>query len=174
LNIIRRFLFKNTTLCLLLLSGARLVFHCAHLSRFHLKTDAESSLRNIVFEIKDRTMDNVQNCDSYRNITWSEILVPSVPVIRFLSNVRPCFVSLLSDAVIFCTYCTCLAITVIRMGISMPSLREVYVSGGRRIRPRLCSFRLRNYVTDFCAVWKCKSALKFSLASLFLVRAGKT
>jgi hypothetical protein len=33
-----------------------------HLSRLHLKTETESSLRNVVFQIKDRTMDNVQNC----------------------------------------------------------------------------------------------------------------
>jgi hypothetical protein len=30
---------------------------------FHLKTETESSLRNVAFWIKDRTMDNVQNCD---------------------------------------------------------------------------------------------------------------
>jgi hypothetical protein len=31
-----------------------------------------SSLRNAVFQIKDRTMDNVQNCDSYINIPSSQ------------------------------------------------------------------------------------------------------
>jgi hypothetical protein len=40
----------------------------AHLSRFHMKTETESSLRNVAFWIKDITMDNVQNCDSYINI----------------------------------------------------------------------------------------------------------
>jgi hypothetical protein len=33
----------------------------AQLSRFHLKTETESSFRNVVVQIKDRTMDNVQN-----------------------------------------------------------------------------------------------------------------
>jgi hypothetical protein len=37
-------------------------FYWARLSKFHLKTETECSLRN------DRTMDNVQNCDSYINI----------------------------------------------------------------------------------------------------------
>jgi hypothetical protein len=32
---------------------------------FHLKTRAESSLRNVGLSIRDRTMDNVQNCDNY-------------------------------------------------------------------------------------------------------------
>jgi hypothetical protein len=32
----------------------------AQLSRFHLKTETESSLRNVVFLNKNRTMDNVQ------------------------------------------------------------------------------------------------------------------
>jgi hypothetical protein len=41
------------------------------LSRCHLKTERESSLRNVVFLIKDRTMDHVQNCDSYINIPSS-------------------------------------------------------------------------------------------------------
>jgi hypothetical protein len=35
------------------------------LSRFHQKTETESRLRNAVFEMKDRTRDNVQTCDSY-------------------------------------------------------------------------------------------------------------
>jgi hypothetical protein len=38
------------------------------LSRLHLNTQTESSLPNAMFEIKDRTMANVQNCDSYINI----------------------------------------------------------------------------------------------------------
>jgi hypothetical protein len=38
------------------------------LSKLHLKTKIEYSLQNVVFEIKDRTMDNVQNCDDYINI----------------------------------------------------------------------------------------------------------
>jgi hypothetical protein len=31
----------------------------------HMKTETESSLRNVLFSIKDRTMDNIQNCGSY-------------------------------------------------------------------------------------------------------------
>jgi hypothetical protein len=37
----------------------------AQLNRIHLKTEAESSLRNVVFQLKESMMDNVQNCDSY-------------------------------------------------------------------------------------------------------------
>jgi hypothetical protein len=37
----------------------------AQLNKFHMKKAKESSLPNVVFEMKDRTMDNVQNCDSY-------------------------------------------------------------------------------------------------------------
>jgi hypothetical protein len=37
----------------------------AQLSSYHLKTQTVSSLRNVVFWIKDRTMDDVKNCDSY-------------------------------------------------------------------------------------------------------------
>jgi hypothetical protein len=39
----------------------------------HLKKETESSLRNVVFQIKGRTMDNVQNCDSYINTPSSQI-----------------------------------------------------------------------------------------------------
>jgi hypothetical protein len=46
--------------------------YCAQLSRFHPKTEKESGLQNVVFQIKDRTMDNVQNCDSYINILSSQ------------------------------------------------------------------------------------------------------
>jgi hypothetical protein len=35
------------------------------ISRFHLKTERESSLQDVVFNTKDRTMANIQNCDSY-------------------------------------------------------------------------------------------------------------
>jgi hypothetical protein len=38
---------------------------------FHMKTEAEFSLRNVVLQIKDSTMD-VQNCDSYINIPSSQ------------------------------------------------------------------------------------------------------
>jgi hypothetical protein len=31
-----------------------------------------ASLRNVVFQIKDRMMDNVQNCDNYINIPASQ------------------------------------------------------------------------------------------------------
>jgi hypothetical protein len=44
----------------------------AQLSKFKLKAEAESNLRNVVFQIKDRTMDNIQNCDSYINIPSSQ------------------------------------------------------------------------------------------------------
>jgi hypothetical protein len=33
-------------------------------NRRHLKTETESSLRNTAIQIKDTTMDNVQNCDN--------------------------------------------------------------------------------------------------------------
>jgi hypothetical protein len=41
-------------------------------ARFNLNKETESSLRIVVFYIKDRTMDNVQNCDSYINIPSSQ------------------------------------------------------------------------------------------------------
>jgi hypothetical protein len=47
--------------------------HWAQLSKVHLKKKKkiELSFRNIVFQIKDRTMDNVLNCDSYINkMNW--------------------------------------------------------------------------------------------------------
>jgi hypothetical protein len=34
--------------------------------------DRIQSPKRYVFKIKDRTMDNVQNCDSYINIPWSQ------------------------------------------------------------------------------------------------------
>jgi hypothetical protein len=37
----------------------------AQLSRFHLKPATESSLRDVVFYIRDRIIHNVQNYDSY-------------------------------------------------------------------------------------------------------------
>jgi hypothetical protein len=40
----------------------------SHRPAFYLERDvpeAESSLRNVLFQMKGRTMDNVQNCDSY-------------------------------------------------------------------------------------------------------------
>jgi hypothetical protein len=42
------------------------------LSRFHFKTETESSHLNFVFEIKVWTMDNVQNSDSYINFISSQ------------------------------------------------------------------------------------------------------
>jgi hypothetical protein len=39
--------------------------YLAQLSRFHLKTETEFSLQNVVLKMKHRTMDNVQNCGSY-------------------------------------------------------------------------------------------------------------
>jgi hypothetical protein len=37
----------------------------AYLITFHRKTETESSLRNVMFYIKDRTIDNVENGDSH-------------------------------------------------------------------------------------------------------------
>lgn len=37
----------------------------AQLSGFHPKTETGSSFRNIVFQVKYRTIGNIQNCDSY-------------------------------------------------------------------------------------------------------------
>jgi hypothetical protein len=37
----------------------------------HLKTEIESCLRRVLYK-EDRTMDNVQNCDSYINIPSSQ------------------------------------------------------------------------------------------------------
>jgi hypothetical protein len=47
-------------------------FYWDHLCRFHLKTETESSFRNVVFKIKHRTMDNGQSCYSYINIPLSQ------------------------------------------------------------------------------------------------------
>jgi hypothetical protein len=32
---------------------------------FHTKTETELSLRSVVFQIRDRALDKVQDCDSY-------------------------------------------------------------------------------------------------------------
>jgi hypothetical protein len=40
--------------------------HWAQVTRFCLKTETESSLRNVVFQIGDRPMDNVGDCDKYK------------------------------------------------------------------------------------------------------------
>jgi hypothetical protein len=40
----------------------------AHISMFHMKTETNSSLQNVVLYMKDRTMDNVMNCDIFINI----------------------------------------------------------------------------------------------------------
>jgi hypothetical protein len=47
------------------LQRERADLYWAQLGMLNLKTETESTLRNIGFLIKDRTMDNVQNCDSY-------------------------------------------------------------------------------------------------------------
>jgi hypothetical protein len=44
----------------------------AELSRFHLKTETESSHWNIVFDVKDGTIDNVQNLSDYIDIRSSQ------------------------------------------------------------------------------------------------------
>jgi hypothetical protein len=41
----------------------------AQLNSYHLKTETESSLRNAAFQIKNRTMDNVQNFNSYITVS---------------------------------------------------------------------------------------------------------
>jgi hypothetical protein len=38
----------------------------AQLSRLHLKSETESSLQNVVFQMQGRTADNIPNCDSYK------------------------------------------------------------------------------------------------------------
>jgi hypothetical protein len=43
----------------------------AQLSRFHLKTETESSLRNVVL-VKYRMMDNVQKHNNSINIPWAQ------------------------------------------------------------------------------------------------------
>jgi hypothetical protein len=55
-------------LVLLLVSRDRPALSIAQLIKYHLKTQTETSLRNIVFEIEDKTMDNVQDCHSYINL----------------------------------------------------------------------------------------------------------
>jgi hypothetical protein len=40
----------------------------AYQSRIHLKTETEFSLRNVVCKIKERTIDNVDNCDFHVNL----------------------------------------------------------------------------------------------------------
>jgi hypothetical protein len=40
----------------------------AQLSGFHQNTETESGIRNVVFQIKDRAIDNIQNCNSYVNV----------------------------------------------------------------------------------------------------------
>jgi hypothetical protein len=46
--------------------------------KFHLKTETESSLRNVMFQITDRTMDNVQKYDTtqlnFKTISWSKTM----------------------------------------------------------------------------------------------------
>jgi hypothetical protein len=52
---------RKASLCL------RTSFYWAHLCTFHLKTETESSIRNVDFLIKERTVDNVENYDSYES-----------------------------------------------------------------------------------------------------------
>jgi hypothetical protein len=55
------------SLCLRFLQKTETSFDgWAKLSRFHLKTETVSSLRNLLFSIEDKSMDNVRNCGSYR------------------------------------------------------------------------------------------------------------
>jgi hypothetical protein len=42
-------------------------FYWAHLSRFRLKTEAESGSEMSLFQMKDRKMDTDKNNDSYNN-----------------------------------------------------------------------------------------------------------
>jgi hypothetical protein len=48
-------------------------FYWVHLSRLPMKTETESSLRNVALQLKDRTIAKVQNCDSCINILSSQI-----------------------------------------------------------------------------------------------------
>jgi hypothetical protein len=51
-------------------------FYGANLSRFHLKSETECSLRNVMFlNIEDMSMDNVKHCNSYVNILSSQAYV---------------------------------------------------------------------------------------------------
>jgi hypothetical protein len=43
-----------------------------HLLRFLWGTDKPVELSSVEFQIKDRTIDNAPNCDSYINITTSQ------------------------------------------------------------------------------------------------------
>jgi hypothetical protein len=51
-------------------SGGLLIRQIRQLA--HLKTETESSLRKVEFLIRERMVDNVQNCDSYINIPLSQ------------------------------------------------------------------------------------------------------
>jgi hypothetical protein len=51
------------------------LLYWAH-SLYHLKTDIERSLRNVVFEIKARTIGNVENCETY-------VIIPSSQTYRW-------------------------------------------------------------------------------------------
>jgi hypothetical protein len=42
--------------------------YCIQLNKLRLKKKTVSSLRNVVFYIKDTAVDNLQNCDSYNNV----------------------------------------------------------------------------------------------------------
>jgi hypothetical protein len=44
----------------------------AQLSMFHVKTETEPSIRNVLFYMKDRAMNNVQNCYSYVRLSFAE------------------------------------------------------------------------------------------------------
>jgi hypothetical protein len=86
LDIIRRLVFyvkcnvSETGSCLSLggtysVSGQETGTISAQLHKYHLKTETESSLQNVVFYLKDRTIYNVQNCDSY-------VIIPSSQTYR--------------------------------------------------------------------------------------------
>jgi hypothetical protein len=42
---------------------------------YHMKTETEPSPRNIVIQIKDRTIDSVQNNNPYINVSSSQTLI---------------------------------------------------------------------------------------------------
>jgi hypothetical protein len=46
--------------------------YLAHLSRFHLKMETETNLRNVVPYVNNSTVDNIQIYDSYINIPLSK------------------------------------------------------------------------------------------------------
>jgi hypothetical protein len=61
-----------------------------HPSRFNLKTETESSVRNLSFEMNATTMDSVQNCDNSlpcsrsRSYRWINCMTSRYQIIKLL------------------------------------------------------------------------------------------